>query len=113
VHNNDSEAATLPPGEDDDAWVLLGQWAIDHAGEAGIPFEDHGSFFADWGGRCGVCGKEVLTGVALPVHPRWVGWENPGDGGSGRLWCTICGASVWGTLVSIRKVDVPSPLIGN
>jgi hypothetical protein len=98
-----SDVAVLPPGEDDNPWVILGQWAFDHCGEEGIPLEDHGSYFADWAGKCGVCGFEVLTSVPLPVHPRWVGWENPGDGGQGRLWCGECGASVWGTLVKIRR----------
>jgi hypothetical protein len=107
VPKNEHEVATLPPGEDDDAWVILGQWAMAHAGEGGIPFADHGTYFADWYGQCGVCAAGVLKEVALPVHPRWIGWEKPGDGGKGRIWCGQCGASVWATLVRIRSVEVP------
>ena len=94
--------AALPPDEGADYWVLLGQWGLDHAGPEGIPFADYGAYVCDWNAQCRVCMAEVATEVAVPFHPRHLGWEVRGAVGKGRTWCHACGASVWATLVRIR-----------
>jgi len=98
------EVAQLPAGKDDDPWVILGRFAIEHVDEGDIPEEDYGNFIADWVGQCGVCSTLVVTPVSLPVDPKWVGWCKPGDGGEGRTWCRCCGAAVGSRLVRVRRI---------